>query len=438
MASTADWITQRYGEATCTLAVQGQPSALSRWTDQPLLKSVSFQLRLQPAAVETAPPSIEIQGDGAQLQALSSVVQTYVQQGRLAEASGTDPRADIRLTPLSLTQHQLHPGDLVVQGAEPPLTLGMLQLYDLATVLDQFEANALVQPPLTPALTPGLSPVAAAPQRPGRSWRSRRTWQVAASLVFAVGVTASVAQLVWRQPQPMLETSASRSTDEAADADDFAEDDVAESDLEGDRIASDPSPTALDGGTTEEADPQADPSESVGATPPPETFAPPTDQAPASAPLPEPPADRSASPSGSQPQPAPAAPAPTESEDVPETAAAPDQPETQFRAPLSAPQAARQALDRPQAVQAYLQELWQPPARLSQPLSYRLVVDGEGAIATLTPLDEISTTALDQTPLSSIEAGEPVFGPNPDGEATPLIVSLNPDGRVEVVLAPED
>lgn len=349
MASTADWITQRYGEATCTLAVQGQSSALSRWTDQPLLKFVSFQLKLQPAAAETAPPSIEIQGDGAQLQALSAVVQTYVQQGRLAEVSGANPGADIRLTPLSLTQHQFHPGALVVQGADPPLTLGTLQLYDLATVLDQFEANALVQPPLAPALTPALSPVAAAPRRSVRSWRSRRTWQVAASLVFAAGVTASVAQLVWRQPQSMLETSADRSTD------------------------------AID-----------------------------------------------------------ATPAAPELEDMPETAAAPGPPETQLREPLSAPQAARQGLDRPQAVQAYLQALWQPPAGLSQPLNYRLVVDGEGAIATLTPLDEVSMTALDQTPLAAIEAGEPVFGPSPDDEATSLIVNLNPDGRVEVAQAPAD
>lgn len=331
MASTATLITQRYGEATCTLAVQGQPSALSCWTDQPLFNAVSFQLQLQPAPGETAAQVVAIQGNGAQLQALAWVVQTYVQQGRQGARSGVDSGEDLRLTPLTLTQHQFYLGDLVVQGAASPLTLGMLQLYDLATVLDQFEANALVRPPLSSGLTPSLAPVAAVtPWRGIRPWRSRQTWQVAASLVFAVGVTASIAQLVWRQPQPRLETSADGLPDAAADTDDF------------------------------------------------------------------------------------------------------------LRAPLSTPPATRPGLTRPQAVQAHLQRLWQPLVGLNQPLSYRLVVDSEGAIAALSPLDQVSTNALDQTPLSSITAGEPVFGPSPDGEATPLIISLNPDGRVDVVLASED
>jgi Domain of unknown function (DUF4335) len=141
-------ISKVYTPPTCTLEVTAQPSALSRWSRTPVIKSLQFLLSLEGLQRNTREP-LELRGDQTQLSTLSTVVTDYIQQllahkstelplsetlSPSPETSPTDP--NLQLRPRTLLTHELLLGDLATEQSGPSVVLKASQLFDLATALE--------------------------------------------------------------------------------------------------------------------------------------------------------------------------------------------------------------------------------------------------------------------------------------------------------------
>jgi hypothetical protein len=181
-----------------------------------VLKQLEFELRFDDPRLPEE-KRIAIKGDSDQLEALCAVVTNYVQEflqmspesfwanfSRTHDASFTSDEAeernfnnsplqeaqainsftqrsvaDIHIKPSTHLTHNLFLGSLANPASGNVIELSLLQLFDLATALDEYSADVMALPNLTP-----------------RSTRSRiPTWApVAAVLVVAVGL----APLTWQ------------------------------------------------------------------------------------------------------------------------------------------------------------------------------------------------------------------------------------------------
>ncbi|MBD2356869.1 DUF4335 domain-containing protein [Tolypothrix sp. FACHB-123] len=180
-------VIRRYTPPTCTLEVFAEDSALSRWMGKTVLKQLSFELRFDdPRLPEES--RFPIRGDRDQLEALCDAVTTYVQQflhqspesfwlsftgpqdsSKVADDSKlTDfaassvpattksiksfptylPQTKIYLEPSSYLNHNLFLGSLANQTSGPVIQLSLLQLFDLATALDEYSADIMALPTL--------------------------------------------------------------------------------------------------------------------------------------------------------------------------------------------------------------------------------------------------------------------------------------------------
>ncbi len=174
-------VIRRYTPPTCTLEVLAQSSPLSRWMGKSVLKEVKFNLRFDdPPQPEEG--QVAIQGDRDQLEALSMAVSGYVQEilqqspdnfwasrtqahstnttsepGLVEDVSSLEPdisnlrnqfayRANIYLQPSSNLTHELFLGSLANQSSGTSIQLGLLQLFDLATALDEYMADVVALP----------------------------------------------------------------------------------------------------------------------------------------------------------------------------------------------------------------------------------------------------------------------------------------------------
>ncbi|MEO1591995.1 MAG: DUF4335 domain-containing protein [Cyanobacteria bacterium J06632_22] len=461
MTSARQLTTQRFSANACTLEVTASPSALSRWSQQPLLKQARFQLWLQAG---TSPRLLAV-GDQSQLIALSEQVQTYLYQH-----IGQPPRS----TP-PLTQHQL-------TLLESPQTLSTLELFDLAETLDQYEQSC-------PAL-PALTPTVAAPHRQHRTQNRRRqrllwTGSAAAGLVVALSVTATLRQ------QPELASTQTAAGDalieedfgaplENAPAQDVETPQV-EAQTEAPTEATSEAPPQI---ASDNAAPAATPDNTATVDAPGEPSPPPVATAGASAPRPSNPGVSPApvTPSGaaasdapadidapdsnvttpdalettpgvlrSQPPPPTPAPAaipepeqpPTESTDAEQqtdtgqTFSIP--PDTGLEAARTAGAGASRGADAPPETADIYTEAAPVPtetatsirnyftAQLSEtevttPLIYRVVLDAQGRLSTVTPLN----TAAEQYPIATTEQ------PIAPAQAITLQVTVSSNGSVSI------
>ncbi|MDZ8186073.1 MAG: DUF4335 domain-containing protein [Nostoc sp. ChiSLP02] len=189
-------VNRRYTPPTCTLEVFAQSSPLSRWMGKTVLKQLSFELRFDDPRLPEE-HRVPIRGDRNQLEALSDAVTSYVQQflqqspesfwvsfssnqdstARLAEPeselstktlnsfnnqlSGTD----IHLEPSSYLTHNLFLGSLANQTSGPVIQLSLLQLFDLASALDEYSTDVMALPTLNTRSSdmrfPAWAPIAA-------------------------------------------------------------------------------------------------------------------------------------------------------------------------------------------------------------------------------------------------------------------------------------
>jgi hypothetical protein len=216
-------VLKRYTPPTCTLEVTAKSSPLSRWAGKPVLKSLSFELRLDdPRLPDTE--HITLKGDRTQLEALHEAVNSYI-QNFLGESSPWDtsltseishtvletdspPAArsavmsdaainpyDIRtsppntsdlpvhphLEPRGLLSHNLFLGCLTVAESGPVVGLSTVQLFDLATALDEYSSEVMALPNLS--------------RSPKRS--QPVPWlKVAAMVVASVGLTTGAIKML--------------------------------------------------------------------------------------------------------------------------------------------------------------------------------------------------------------------------------------------------
>ncbi|QDL12475.1 hypothetical protein DP113_28395 [Brasilonema octagenarum UFV-E1] len=201
-------VIRRYTPPTCTLEVLAQSSALSQWMGKSVLKQLQFELRFDDPRLPEE-KRIAIRGDSDQLETLCAVVTGYVQeflemsperfwtnfsdtnfsgtqdvtvvsdqteqtnfynppsQKIPTRNSFTHPSdADIKIKPSDHLTHNLFLGSLANPASGPVIQLSLLQLFDLATALDEYSADVVALPNLTPRSTrrsgiPAWAPVAA-------------------------------------------------------------------------------------------------------------------------------------------------------------------------------------------------------------------------------------------------------------------------------------
>ena len=81
-----------------------------------------------------------------------------------------------------------------------------------------------------------------------------------------------------------------------------------------------------------------------------------------------------------------------------------------------------------QEITAYFQQKWQPPAKLSQSLEYRLLLNPDGSLQRVIPLGKVSEIYLDRTNIPL--RGEAFISPFPEEQKSTIRLLLSPDGEV--------
>ncbi|WP_028084322.1 DUF4335 domain-containing protein [Dolichospermum circinale] len=199
--SSSNSVIRRYTAPTCTLEIWAQNSSLSRWAERNVIRDLSFRLEFDHSGL-SADSQILIQGDNRQLEVLCDTVTSYVQKIIQASAvdlsdslSNTDhdnrilepesqnvltsvlstptlpslneqtPDAKVYLEPSHNLTHKLFLGDLANQTSGSVIELSLLQLFDLATAIDEYSSNMMVLPTISPETTrsslPQWLPIAA-------------------------------------------------------------------------------------------------------------------------------------------------------------------------------------------------------------------------------------------------------------------------------------
>ncbi|MBD2777561.1 DUF4335 domain-containing protein [Iningainema tapete] len=226
----SNYVIRRYTPPTCTLEILAQSSALSRWMGKSVLKQLRFELRFD--APQTQPEQrVAIRGDRDQLEALCTVVTNYVQEllqkppdnfgamfaetqqqtitideatrdadtttvsNPLKPYNNQKLGSDISLQPSDSLKHKLFLGNLANHVSGPVIQLTLLQLFDLATALDEYSADVLALPNLETSTAPKLS-----------TWTS-----VAAVLVLGVALAPVTWQYANRTRQQVAKKSTTRS-----------------------------------------------------------------------------------------------------------------------------------------------------------------------------------------------------------------------------------
>ena len=240
-------VLRKYTPPTCTLEIQGRESPLSRWVKLPVLNQLEFKLSFDDPR-QTDEKLVTIWGDRDELEDLSQAVETYVQNflettpsqlpvSLLATAAAL-PRTTARpdngngssvvnpfetgsasptkpgdtpgdagsngaalrgmlsatpyLQPRGLVAHDLFLGPLATAESGPVVPLSALQLFDLATALDEYSAQMVVLPK-----TKGRFRRLSAPP----VW----TYATAAAVLALAGLTPAVMQLL--KPKPSTQTA---------------------------------------------------------------------------------------------------------------------------------------------------------------------------------------------------------------------------------------
>ncbi len=183
-------VIRRYTPPTCTLEVKAQNSPLSQWMGKSVLKQLRFELRFDDPRLPEE-DRIAIRGDRDRLEALCAVVADYVKDflqkspeqfwesysasgntnsainnteiqdshktssstSTLGKAFNPDipriqPRSDIYIEPSSALSHNLFLGSLAPQIPGGVAKLSLLQLFDLASALDEYSTDVLALPSL--------------------------------------------------------------------------------------------------------------------------------------------------------------------------------------------------------------------------------------------------------------------------------------------------
>jgi len=488
-------VLRRYTPPTCTLEVRANQSPLSRWAGQTVLRDLRFNLSLDDPQRPDR-PVVNLSGDRNQLEALSEVVNAYVQRlldtdpgaadgalrhllpptaqsggdrhpdrlpfgGRSPNGTNGSPLAlhtppvvtesGIFLEPQGLLAHDLHLGSLSTADAGNVVRLSAVQLFDLANALDDYSAEVLA--------LPGQQRTAASTRR----WAS-----IAAMLVLAVGATGGITKFVMDVMSPTASQVAQESVPESGVVESLP---TTPAPASGTPL---PVPGAPSPGTVATVPPAAPPGSAQpgafpfpvqapqanpGAVQPAPGGLPPGANPGAIAVQPVPPGAIARAPQGN-PGPAPGAaqgtavpPNPTVLRAEPDFSvsqipsltggqgAAPEAaisdtaiapPPTARNRPTT--DLSRTGVEIPQVdeLQSYFQDRWQPPENLNETLEYRLVFGPDGRVQQIIPLGDAAGVYIDRTGMPLL--GDPVVSPLAPYQAAMVRVVLAPDGRVQTFL----
>jgi len=202
-------VIRRYTPPTCTLEVLAQSSPLSRWMGKSVLKQVRFNLHFDDPR-QPQEEKVLVQGDRDQLEALYTSVSTYVREilqespenfwasrveahsvSKISEVRALEDvpnseqdkqkskneflnKENIYLQASSHLTHQLFLGSLASQVSGSSVQLSLLQLFDLATALDEYMSDVVALPTDN--------------QQPARNFALPSWAPVAAVLVLGVGL----------------------------------------------------------------------------------------------------------------------------------------------------------------------------------------------------------------------------------------------------------
>jgi hypothetical protein len=439
-------------------------SSLSRWAEQAVVKGVRFHLKLDDPTLAQE-RWVELSGDRTQLEDLRHTINTYVQNfldqsqdflhpsvtltdpgnSQTAITSATEagepllpsdrhsnPR-EISVQPNGWLGHDLSLGNLATEESGSVIRLSTLQLFDLATALDDYSADLLELPTL-----------------PKTGWfRGRENWaQVAAIAVAVVGLSASALKLLDSSVAPTAKAPTLSQSTSSNDQ----------------RIATQIPPAVLDHATppviSAEKLPPIPP---VGVTP--------KIGIPTLAPTPQPgevanptlPSSKSLPQNSIATVPITGIPGrPTiisgeanssaPSQKVDSAAASLDTAALASgqvaAAPAGSP-SSRSALrgsDRPTSATAfdtipqvaeartYFQQRWKPPEGLTQTLEYSLVLAPNGSIQSIIPLRQLSGDYIDRTGMPLV--GDPFVSALSNERNAKIRLVLTTDGKVQTFLEP--
>ncbi|PIG95179.1 DUF4335 domain-containing protein [Gloeocapsopsis sp. IPPAS B-1203] len=463
MSLSNSQVLRRYTPPTCTLEIVAPRSPLSRWAGRTVATQLQFHLHLDDPRLPEQ--RIHLTGDREQLEALQQAVTTYVQEllnqspaQFTAQLTPTNTATDsttvadsqivispanspdsspsglqqIFLKPSTGLSHTLSLGSLATPVTGPIVQLSVLQLFDLATALDEYEADIVALPSLNRRSRVSTTPPA---------WAT-----IAAGLTLAVGLFAVLQQL--NRPAQQQITSNQIPEDPQ-------------------QVAVQPSPLPpLSSIDTLPPPPPVGSPVPVPATPlpaiPVPNAVPPTPTVPGAT-APQPGSQQQASPpTGSSNAPTIAVPSPLAQLNTPNprsqatiqaqptapaqsASPAPAPPQQQaanntttaaVRSPSASPAPSEPApLDNISQVgeaRQFFQRRWEPTAAVKQTLEYSLLLDVDGTIQRIEPLNQAARDQIDRTGMPLI--GEPFVSPISDGKVARIRVVLTPDGKVQTFL----
>ncbi len=539
-------ILRRYTPPTCTLEITAKRSPLSRFVGQSVLKDLRFELRFDdprkpedqrvtirgdrtelemlcdavnsyvqdflgkspvqlPVGLQTPGPTDSTpanQKGGVNIaRPASSVNPSKPVAARSSEEEPNDlssaqtPESNpklrtlkpliptkIYLQPKGLVAHELFLGHLATAESGPVIDLSVLQLFDLATALDEYAAEMVALPNLKSPLSLKKAPPA---------WAG-----TAAAVLLAVGVTTAAIKLL-DQPntnQQTASTTAGQTPSPAEPTPSISQVPPAPSTLPS-PLSKPVVPPPLSSSPTLAPPspipvlPSATPSFPTGSQPSQQNLpsSPPSITIPGSLSRPTPnlaPGGVASLPRlstqvpGKGSSPSPSSPSPTSSPASPEksptakrtptasttppplpnlpslnpssssgdpTAQVSPSPGTRSAAPSAdaSPSESASAANPgngrlsdtiPQVAQIrkYFQGRWQPPAGLTQTLEYTLVLNGDGTIQRILPLGNAAGTYIDRTDIPL--PGEPFVSPVEGGANPTIRLVLTPDGKVDTFL----
>lgn len=451
-----------YTPPTCTLEVTAQTSALSRWTRNPAIKSLQFLLSFDGLSQPQRDP-IAVQGNQAQLLALTEVVSEYIQtllasrhtDLPLAQTTATaiappptpaapaestapsnlvplvPPAAEIRLVPKTRLTHELILGSLATEQSGPSVVLKVSQLYDLATALEGCAADLENLPALVAPVSTQRSPVAAWARSAAAVFLvaglGTATWRLLLSSPVALSPSAPTSQIAQqstppsstaREALPRLKTEPSRPL-------------VLPTVALPNRTSAPPT-SGSSGPVASQPNFEA-PQSDVGRSQvrPPQTQVPqpkPADQVaslPSIAENPQPEQQTGATADTAAPMAGATSNARSAFSSALEAASAPTAPSVSQKSSLfdTIPQVAE--------VRTYVAQRWQPPQALPRSLEYRLTLNRDGTLANVEPLGTSAQQYLSQVPLPSPSS---TFVSPLEATTTNIRLVLQPDGNVQTFL----
>ncbi|KJH72932.1 DUF4335 domain-containing protein [Aliterella atlantica] len=496
-------VLRRYTPPTCTLQVVAYSSPVSRWVGRSVVKQVQFDLGLDDPRLP-AEQRVHITGDGDRLEALHIAVTNYIQQllaqspetfkttfwqqatstddGVAAttsevEAASVDLSRDgsapqevsessapqevsgssdrIFFQPTTGLAHNLFLGSLATVETGQVVPISTLQLFDLATALDDYAADLVALP--TPFSRTQNSPAPMA-------WAN-----IAAVLLLGVGVSALALQIFDRSnptqtaktvapsntnsqvalaPSPLPTIAATETLPPPPVVGSISPSPLASAQVPGNTTVPTQAPvptTATAPGKTTSVPGnsianQLPPQPSGNPSPNPNgvAIAVPQKGAPANAPVPPIaiiPNSASNDKNTSTRNRTAAAARQNEIAIVNNPPPAPP-PSALPTAPKAPTTTAYNDVPQVAEVRDYFNKRWQPPASLRQSLQYSIVLDVDGSVQLIEPYGAASRLYLDRTGMPLI--GERFVSPNANGQNPRIRVRFNPDGKVQTFLEVRD